>query len=184
MTDFFADDTVVNEDDNKEEDANSIHALYNSTTGYTNQQALTHGYDAAQQLNMTANDVICISVTFVSCLWHGQCRMFRPVMRCHDCFARHWRHSRLWHSIATRGRHAASVGVVGTVYAAICRYLHAPGTTHHHQLLLPRLCSILRGGACKIGSGDTFLDETVEYAGVQLRTVGKKKQRQPLPAHT
>jgi len=32
----------------------------------------------------------------------------------------------------------------------------------------------LRGGICKVGSGTDFLDETDEYAGVTLATIGKK----------
>ena len=33
---------------------------------------------------------------------------------------------------------------------------------------------LLRGGACKVGSGADFLDETVPFAGVALATVGKR----------
>lgn len=176
--DDFAEESVDNDGQEEEEDNASfsrIHAFYNSTTGYTNQQALTHGQDAAQQLGMNERDVVCISVTLChafgmgsavcSALSTGAKIVLPAVGGIQGC------------GVPSQ-RAAATLNVL---QSEKCTLLFAD--THTLKALsevdpLSSSSSLslenLRGGACKVGSGDTFLEETVEYAGVKLRTVGSK----------
>ena len=177
LDEFSSDKTtgnVVDDEEEQEDDSSSsprIHAFYNSTIGYTNQHALTHGHDAAQQLHMTDNDVVCISVTLChafgmgsavcSALSTGATIVLPAVGGIQGCGI-------------PKQRATATVQVLTSEQ---CTLLFCDTFTLQ---ALPVPSSVadnhsLRGGACKISSGPTFLDGTVEYAGVKLRTVGSKK---------
>jgi len=152
-----------------ETESGTTHAFYNSpVTPYTNRQALEQGEDAAFQLSMCADDKICISVTLCHPfgMGSGLCSVF------------------------SRGA-TAVLPAVGGIQGCGVPSERAAATL---EVLKDEKCSLLfadthtlkalpdpphdlplRGGACKIGSGSTFLEETRKYSGVSLRTVGKKE---------
>ena len=154
------------------------HAFYNSKNGYTNQQALQHGQEAADQLKMTEEDVVCISITLChafgmgsavcSALQRGSCMVLPAVGGIQGC------------GIPSE-RAAATFDVLESEK---CTLLFAD--THTLKALPPALvpdkddptkerCYLphLRGGICKVGSGSDFLYETKTYGGIKLKTMGK-----------
>lgn len=150
-------------------DPDTTHALYNSPAApYTNRQALEQGEDAAFELSMCADDKVCISITLCHAfgIGSGICSVFSQgatavlpaVGGIQGCGV-------------PSERAAATLEVLKeekcTLLFADTHTLNALPDPPHD---LP-----LRGGACKIGSGSTFLDETRKYSGVSLRTVGKRE---------
>jgi hypothetical protein len=147
-------------------DLDTPHAFYNSGTPYTNRQALAHGRDAAQQLSMIGDDVVCISITLghafgmgsavTAALLSGATIVLPAVGGLFGCGVPSERAAATQHALEHDG----------------CTLLFAD--THTLQALSsPTQPLALRNGVVKIGSGATFLAETREYGGVTLRTVGK-----------
>lgn len=147
-------------------DENSGHGYFNKAAPYTNKQALEHGKDALQELKITEEDVVCISITLChpfglgsavcSALEAGAAIVLPAVGGILGCGV-------------PSERAEATLKVLESEK---CSLLFAD--THTLESLPPAPKSLqLRGGACKIGSGSTFLTETRSYAGVTLRTVGK-----------
>lgn len=156
------------------------HAFYNSKTGYSNQQALQHGVEAADQLKITEEDVVCISITLChafgmgsavcSALQRGSCIVLPAVGGIQGCGV-------------PSERAAATFDVL---QSEKCTLLFAD--THTIKALPPalvpdekdptkehRYLPHLRGGVCKVGSGSDFLYETITYGGIKLKTLGKIK---------
>mmetsp|Transcript_6227 Transcript_6227/g.9510 ORF Transcript_6227/g.9510 Transcript_6227/m.9510 type:complete len:297 (-) Transcript_6227:397-1287(-) len=143
------------------------HAFYNTTTPYTNQQALAHGREAAEELIMIEDDVVCISVTLChpfgmgsavcAALERGASMVLPAVGGIQGCGV-------------PSERAEATLEVLENEK---CTLLFAD--THTLKALpddKPERLH-LRGGICKIGSGSTFLEETRKYGGVSLKTMGK-----------
>ena len=151
-------------DDENEE--GTAHAFYNSTTPYTNKSALEQGRMAADELTMTENDVVCISITLChpfgigsgvcSALHRGACIVLPAVGGIQGCGVP-----------SERARATLDV-----LESEKCTLLFADS---HTLKALPEgsIGLNLRGGICKIGSGSEFLEETREYGGVKLKTMGK-----------
>jgi hypothetical protein len=142
------------------------HAFYNSTTPFTNEQALTQGQEAAFELAMIEQDVVCISITLCHAFGMGSA----------VCSALQTGASIVLPAVGG----IAGCGVPSERAAATfdvlesekCTLLFAD--THTLKALPSRPERLnLRGGVCKIGSGSTFLEDTREYGGVKLRTMGK-----------
>jgi len=140
---------------------------YNSSKAVTNSQALEVGSAAAEKLSMEMGDVVLVSITFNHLFGIGSAL-----------------------SGALQSGAAVVVpdasGVVGCGVPAqraqvTAQCLEEQGCTilfadTHTLKALPPKDSLpaFRGGVCKVGSGTTFLEDTVEYAGVKLFTIGKK----------
>jgi acyl-CoA synthetase (AMP-forming)/AMP-acid ligase II len=144
----------------------TIHAYYNSTTGYTNQQALEQGADAAWELAIIPGDIVCVSVTL--------CHAFGIGSACTSTFL--------------QGA-AVALPAVGGIQGCGVPSERAAATL---EILESQKCTLLfadthtlkalpepqypldafRGGVVKIGSGSTFLEETRKYGGVTMRTIG------------
>jgi hypothetical protein len=144
----------------------SGHGFYNTASPYTNRQALEHGKDAAKELHITKEDVVCISITLCHPFGLGSavCSAFETgaaivlpavggILGC---------------GVPTERAEAT----LKVLESEKCSLLFAD--THTLESLPPAPPGLhLRGGACKVGSGATFLEETRSYGGVTLRAVGK-----------
>lgn len=149
-----------------EEKASRPHGFYNSTKPYTNQQALDHGKDSINKLQITEQDVVCVSITLChafgigssvcAALQSGAAIALPAVGGIQGC--------------GVPSERAAAT--LSCLESEECTLLMADT---HTLKALPEPSSTLklRGGVCKIGSGATFLEETREYAGVTLNTIGK-----------
>jgi acyl-CoA synthetase (AMP-forming)/AMP-acid ligase II len=145
------------------------HAYYNSTSNaFTNGQALQLADEAANELFVVEQDVVCISVTLChpfgmgsaigSCLLRGACIALPAVGGIYGCGV-------------PSERAAATFEVLESEK---CTLLFAD--THTLQALPDHPERLnLRGGVCKIGSGSDWLNDTRKYAGVTLRTMGSKE---------
>ena len=148
-------------------DISSTHAYYNSTTPFTNEQALKLGEDAAFQLAVHEEDIVCVSITLChafgmgsavsSALMLGATIALPAVGGIRGCGV-------------PSERAAATLEVL---QQEKCTLLFAD--THTLKALPePPHDLALRGGVCKVGSGSDFLEETKEYGGAKLMTLGKK----------
>lgn len=148
-------------------DENTPHGYYNSATGYTNQQALTHGMEAIDELKITEDDTICISITLChafgigsavsAALQSGACIALPAVGGIQGCGV-------------PSERASATLEVLESEQ---CTILFAD--THTLKALPePSTTLMLRDGVVKTGSGSTFLEETTKYGGISLKTIGKK----------
>lgn len=145
------------------------HAYYNSTShAYTNGQALQHAHEAAEELIVVEQDVVCIAVTLChafgmgsavgSCLVRGACIALPAVGGIQGCGIPSER----------------AIATLEVLESEKCTLLFAD--THTLKALpdYPERLH-LRGGVCKIGSGSEWLDETRTYGGISLRTMGQKE---------
>ena len=144
------------------------HGFYNTPTGYTNQQALVHGTEAAHELKVTEEDTICVSITLChpfgigsavcSAFLSGAAIALPAVGGIQGC--------------GVPSERAAATLLV--LESEKCTILFAD--THTLKALPePSQLLLLRDGVVKIGSGATFLQEKREYGGVALRTIGKEE---------
>jgi hypothetical protein len=146
------------------------HAYYNNTVPFTNNEALKLGEDAAWELSMIEQDVVCISISLchafgmgsaVCSALHGGATMVLPAVG----------------GIQGCGIPSERAKVTfDALEQEKCTLLFAD--THTLKALAnfdkPERLS-LRGGICKTGSGSDILSETVKYGGVSLKTMGKKE---------
>mmetsp|Transcript_34425 Transcript_34425/g.50564 ORF Transcript_34425/g.50564 Transcript_34425/m.50564 type:complete len:299 (-) Transcript_34425:12-908(-) len=155
-------------EDLDEGDENTGHGFYNTPTAYTNKQALAHGNEAAGELDMTEEDIICVSITLChpfgigsavsSALQTGAAVVLPAVGGIQGC--------------GVPSERAAAT--LEALQSEKCSLLFADTHTLKALPSVPTEGLLnLRGGVCKIGSGATFLEETREYGGVTLKTVGK-----------
>jgi len=145
------------------------HAYFNSPTPLTNAAILAQGADAAANLGITEDDRVCVSITL--------CHAFGIGSACAGAFL---------------SGAAVVLPAVGGIRGCGVPSQRAEAT---RQTLADEQCTLLfadthtlkalpaddagadlrlRGGVVKIGSGTEFLDETREFAGVTLATLGKK----------
>jgi acyl-CoA synthetase (AMP-forming)/AMP-acid ligase II len=154
------------QEDFDEEEEDGVHAYYGSTAGYTNRMALEQGREAAEQLVMNEQDVVCVSITLChafgmgsavcSALDRGASIVLPAVGGIQGCGV-------------PSERAAATFQVLESEK---CTLLFAD--THTLKALPDDPMKLyLRGGVCKIGSGSTFLEEKRKYGGVSLKTIGK-----------
>jgi acyl-CoA synthetase (AMP-forming)/AMP-acid ligase II len=175
--DFLADlihsggvDEYAKEDDSDDDgpEENTAHGYYNSaSTPYTNKKALKHGADAARELVMNDQDIVCVSITLFhpfgigsavcSTLSAGATIALPAVGGIQGC--------------GVPSERAAAT--LETLESEKCTLLFADTHTLKALPTPPAPLEYLRGGVCKTGSGAAFLDETVLYGGVTLRTIGK-----------
>lgn len=162
----FAD--VAGEAPAASDDSSAPLGYYSSASPLTNGAALAAGTASREKLGMTEKDVVLVSITLnhVFGIGSGVCAALQ--------------------SGATVVLPDAS-GVVGCGSPSqraikTLEYLDALGCTllyadtHTHKALIaesPAPLKSLRGGICKVGSGTTFLEGTVELSGVSLHTMGK-----------
>ncbi|EEC46545.1 predicted protein [Phaeodactylum tricornutum CCAP 1055/1] len=169
------DETVIEESVNDTLDESSTdeslgHGYYNTTTAYTNLQALSHGQEAAAVLHMTEYDVVCVAVTLChpfgigsgvcSALQSGASIVLPAVGGIQGCGVPSERAAATWQALRSES----------------CTLLFAD--THTLKALpmdsdTAATLRSLRGGVCKTGSGATFLDDIVMLDNVSLRTIGQ-----------
>eukprot|EP00927_Polykrikos_kofoidii_P063306 TRINITY_DN58118_c0_g1_i1.p1 TRINITY_DN58118_c0_g1~~TRINITY_DN58118_c0_g1_i1.p1 ORF type:complete len:366 (-),score=57.13 TRINITY_DN58118_c0_g1_i1:69-1094(-) len=143
---------------------------YGSAKPVTNAMALAEGSVAQKELGMTGSDVILVSITLnhlfgigsaVSGALRSGAAVVLPdasgVVGCGNPVQR-------------------AQATISQLDALGCTLLFADTHTLKalHAAGEPASMKTLRGGVVKTGSGTTFLDGTVSYAGVVLRTIGKK----------
>lgn len=145
----------------------NAHAFYNSTTPFTNGEALKLGEDAAFKLAVHEADVVCVSITLCHAFGMGSAVSSALMMGATIALP------------AVGG--IRGCGVPSERAEATLEVLHQEKCTllfadTHTMKVLPEPPSdlVLRGGVCKVGSGSDFLDETMSYGGVKLMTLGKK----------
>jgi hypothetical protein len=159
-------------EDYDQEDGENLapHAHYNNTLPFTNEEALRLGEDAAWELAMIEQDIVCISISLCHAFGMGSA----------VCSALHCGATMVLPAVGgIQGCGVPSERAKATFEAleeGKCTLLFAD--THTLKALTefdkPERLS-LRGGICKIGSGSDFLSETVTYGGVSLKTMGKKE---------
>lgn len=157
------------QEDFDELDENAAHGFYNSTSPYSNRQALEQGRESAEELCMIEDDVVCISITLChpfgigsavcSALSQGASIVLPAVGGIQGCGV-------------PSERAKATFDVL---QSEKCSLLFAD--THTLKALPDEPMKLyLRGGVCKIGSGSTFLEEKRKYGGVSFKTIGKIEQ--------
>jgi acyl-CoA synthetase (AMP-forming)/AMP-acid ligase II len=150
-------------------DESTPHAFYNSTSPFTNQQALQLGEEAAFQLAVHDEDVVCVSITLGHAFGMGSAVSSAFMMGATVALP------------AVGGLHGCGVpseraaGTLETLKKEKCTLLFADAHTLK-ALPEPPHDLQLRGGICKIGSGSDFLEETRMYGGAKLMTMGKKEE--------
>lgn len=164
LDEYVLDDEIYDEGDDT-----TTHGFYNSSTAYTNQQALAHGEDAADNLAVTEDDVVCVSITLChpfgmgsavcSALSTGASIVLPAVGGIQGC--------------GVPSERAAAT--LETMESENCTLLFADTHTLKALPTPSQPLSHLRGGVVKIGSGATFLEGTREFGGTTLRTIGKEE---------
>lgn len=170
LDDFQDEEPTIISEGTLDEPKTMAHGFYNSTTPFTNEDALTQGETAAFELAMCEDDIVCISITLChafgmgsavcSSLTAGATIVLPAVGGIQGCGV-------------PSERAKATLDVLKSEQ---CTLLFAD--THTLKLLpepkhLTDLC--LRGGVCKVGSGSTFAEETRIYGGIKLKTMGQSK---------
>mmetsp|Transcript_41 Transcript_41/g.112 ORF Transcript_41/g.112 Transcript_41/m.112 type:complete len:303 (-) Transcript_41:336-1244(-) len=144
------------------------HGYYNSTSPYTNADAIQHGEESSWELAMTEEDSVCVSVTLchafgigsgvTGAILSGSTIVLPAVGGIQGC------------GVPSKRAEAT----LEVLESEKCTLLFADT---HTLKALPDPEDIgklhLRGGICKIGSGSTILEETRKYGGVSLKTMGK-----------
>lgn len=143
---------------------------YGSAKPITQSAALAAGASAKQKLDMKEDDVVLVSITLnhlfgigsavSAALQSGAAIVLPDASGVTGCGSPSQR------AEATRN-YLASLDC--TLFFADTHTLKAL------KAIAPADVKSLRGGVCKVGSGTTFLEETDEYCGVTLATIGKKK---------
>ncbi len=146
------------------------HAFYNNVSPFTNEEALRLGKDAAWELAMSEEDVMCISITLCHAFGMGSavssaiqtgCTIVLPAV------------GGIQGCGVPSQRAQATLDVLEsekcTLLFADTHTLKALPDDHPERLNL-------RGGVCKVGSGSQFLEETVKYGGINFKTMGKAGQ--------
>ncbi len=144
------------------------HAYFGSLAAITEQELTTLGKMAAKHLELVPEDKVCIAITLChsfgigsgvcSALHAGATVVLPAVGGIRGC------------GVPSERAQATATVLKGEH----CTVLFAD--THVVQSLPPDLAGLsLRTGVVKVGSGTDFLEATVNYAGVPLSTMGKRK---------
>mmetsp|Transcript_23305 Transcript_23305/g.78324 ORF Transcript_23305/g.78324 Transcript_23305/m.78324 type:complete len:254 (+) Transcript_23305:93-854(+) len=157
-------------------EASCPHAYWGSTSGLDHGTILSLGDAAARELGLTAEDRVCVAITL--------CHAFGIGSACAAAFQQ----GAAVVLPAVGGIRGCGVPsqraevTLRVLASERCTTLFAD--THTLKAFAePALAearegldlSALRTGVCKVGSGSDFLPEDVEFDGVRLRTMGKKK---------
>jgi len=167
LDDFQDEKPETQETEELQEGKSIAHGFYNSTSPFTNQQAIEQGENAAFELAMCESDVICISITLCHAFGMGSavCSSFSQGATI----------------VLPAVGGIQGCGVPSERASATLEVLKSEQCTlmfadSHTLKALPEpdhlVDLVLRGGVCKTGSGSTFLEETRKYAGITLRTIG------------
>jgi acyl-CoA synthetase (AMP-forming)/AMP-acid ligase II len=155
-------------DEIADEGGNNPHAFYNSTNAFTNQEALKLAEEAAFQLAVHDQDVVCASITLCHAFGMGSAVSSAFMMGATIALP------------AVGG--IRGCGVPSDRAAATLKVLNDQKCTllfadTHTLKALPEPPHdlVLRGGVCKTGSGSDFLEEFKVYGGIKLMTMGKKE---------
>ena len=144
------------------------HAYFNSTKGLNSTEIVTLGKAAAQQLNMTDSDRVCISITL--------CHAFGIGSGVGSVFERNAA------LILPAVGGIKGCGIPSERAEVTLQTLKLTNTTllladthimKHFPSLEPSAVPQLRGGIVKVGSGNTFLDEKIKLADRDFLTMGK-----------
>jgi len=158
-------------EDNEQDGSTSLpsHAYYNSTKPFTNEEALEMGADAAWEIAMIEDDVVCVAITLCHAFGMGS-------------------------AVCSTIKEGATIVLpsVGGIRGCGVPSKRAEVTL---QVLESEKCTLLfadthtlkafsdddalriqqmplRGGVCKVGSGSQFLEETVKCGGATFKTLG------------
>lgn len=147
----------------------SPHAYYNSTKPFTNEEALAMGEDAAWEIAMVEEDVVCVAITLChafgigsavcSTIKEGATLVLPSVGGIRGC--------------GVPSKRAETT--LEVLESEKCTLLFADTHTlkafsDEDSLRIQRMP--LRGGVCKVGSGSQFLEETVKCGGATFKTLG------------
>jgi acyl-CoA synthetase (AMP-forming)/AMP-acid ligase II len=156
-------------------DAEPVLAFWNSLTPLTHAQALAQGEVCADALSLSADDRVCVAITLchafgigsacAGALLRGAAIVLPAVGGIRGCGV-------------PEERAAVTLRVLAAQHCSVLfadthtlKAFAAPAMVAAREALD---LSRLRAGVIKVGSGADILDETVEFAGVQLRTLGKR----------
>lgn len=154
-------------------------AYWSSLTPLTHAEALEQGADSATQLALRSDDRVCVAITLChafgiasacsAALQTGAAIVLPAVGGIRGCGVPEQRATVTLRVLAAQ-RCSVLFADTHTLKA-----LGTPALIKEREVLD---ISALRTGACKVGSGADFLESSVEFAGVQLRTVGKRAAAQ------
>ena len=161
--------------EDNEQDCSTVlspHAYYNSTKPFTNEEALKMGADAAWEMAMVEEDVVCVAITLChafgmgsavcSTIKEGATLVLPSVGGIRGC------------GVPSKRAEAT----LQVLESEKCTLLFADTHTlkafsDDDKLRMQQMP--LRGGVCKVGSGSQFLEETVKCGGAIFKTLGSKK---------
>eukprot|EP00536_Pseudo-nitzschia_multiseries_P002817 jgi/Psemu1/317992/estExt_fgenesh1_pm.C_390016 len=161
----------VSDDDDDEENTAKLppHAFYNNTTPFTNQEALKLGADAAWEVAMIEDDVVCVAITLChafgmgsavcSSLQEGATIVLPSVGGIRGC------------GVPSQRAEATLQVLESEKCTLLFADTHTLKAFPNEDSIHPERLS-LKGGVCKVGSGSDFLEGTVKCGGVSLRTLG------------
>uniref|UniRef100_A0A6U9VNK5 AMP-dependent synthetase/ligase domain-containing protein n=1 Tax=Pseudo-nitzschia australis TaxID=44445 RepID=A0A6U9VNK5_9STRA len=145
------------------------HAYYNSAKPFTNEEALEMGADAAWEVAMVEEDIVCVAITLChafgmgsavcSTLKEGATIVLPAVGGIRGC------------GIPSQRAEATLQVLESEKCTLLFADTHTLKAFPNEESIRPERLS-LKGGACKVGSGSTFLEETVKCGGATLRTLG------------
>ena len=161
------------DDGNNDDDAFTTvlppHAYYNSTKPFTNQEALEMGADAAWELAMIEEDVVCVAITLChafgmgsavcSTLKEGATLVLPDVGGIRGC------------GVPSERAEATLQVLESEQCTLLFADTHTLKAFPDEDDIRPERFS-LKGGVCKVGSGSTFLEETVKCGGATFKTLG------------
>jgi len=169
LEEFDLEDNEQDVDDTESSESLPPHAYYNSTTPFTNQEALELGKNSAWELAMVEEDVVCVAITLChafgmgsavcSTIGEGATLVLPAVDGIRGC--------------GIPSKRAEST--LNAMESENCTLLFADKHTlkafDNEGSLQPERLS-LRGGVCKVASGSQFLEGTVKCGGATLKTMG------------
>jgi len=189
---FGLEDFKLEENEQQESASSSLsppHAYYNNTKPFTNDEAIQMGTDAAWEVAMIEDDVVCVAITLchpfgmgsgvLSTFSTGATLVLPSVGGIRGCGV-------------PSERAEATLNVLESEQ---CTLLFAD--THTLQAFPSSSSSSsssnddddnevdplrtntklnLKGGICKVGSGSEILDETIQCGGATLKTIGTREK--------
>jgi acyl-CoA synthetase (AMP-forming)/AMP-acid ligase II len=161
-------------EDNEQDTDNNVtvlppHAYYNNTKPFTNLEALEMGTDAAWEVAMVEDDVVCVAITLCHPFGIGSA----------VCSTLNTGATLVLPSVGDiRGCGVPSERADATLEVLESEKCTLLFCDTHTLKALPDEDAIhserlsLKGGVCKVGSGSQFLEETVKFGGATFKTIG------------
>ena len=173
LDEFQLEDNEQNDGRNDNDDDSTTvlppHAYYNSTKPFTNQEALEMGADAAWELAMVEEDVVCVAITLChafgmgsavcSTLQEGATLVLPDVGGISGC------------GVPSERAEATLRVLESEKCTLLFADTHTLKAFPDEDSIRPERLS-LKGGVCKVGSGSQFLEETVKCGGATFKTLG------------